>query len=217
MDDRLKWREASRDEVVQRHPPVSRRGFEKPRLLGAAEITSFGGNVSIPLFSLNNNNDQQLKIFDLPVTSGISGGVANAVAANLAAMRHPEPLGGEVFNVGVGERIRLLASAVGGLFTGKERVEAELQRFYHDEPGFIQEFARESDVAFVLEAGRENGDIVSARKGITTIHVELTGRAAHAGVEPERGRHAATPALTVIWVPPPPPCAPPACPVLRPS
>jgi UDP-glucose 4-epimerase len=34
--------------------------------------------------------------------------VANAVAANLAAMRHPEPLGGEVFNVGTGRRIRLL-------------------------------------------------------------------------------------------------------------
>lgn len=34
--------------------------------------------------------------------------VANAVAANLAAMRHPEPLLGEVFNVGTGERIRLL-------------------------------------------------------------------------------------------------------------
>jgi UDP-glucose 4-epimerase len=34
--------------------------------------------------------------------------VANAVAANLAAMRHPVPLGGEDFNVGVGERIRLL-------------------------------------------------------------------------------------------------------------
>jgi len=34
--------------------------------------------------------------------------VASAVSANLAAMRHPEPLGGEVFNVGVGERIRLL-------------------------------------------------------------------------------------------------------------
>ena len=34
--------------------------------------------------------------------------VANAVAANLAAMRHPEPLRGEVFNVGVGEQIRLL-------------------------------------------------------------------------------------------------------------
>jgi UDP-glucose 4-epimerase len=34
--------------------------------------------------------------------------VANVVAANLAAMRHPEPLGGEVFNVGTGRRIRLL-------------------------------------------------------------------------------------------------------------
>jgi UDP-glucose 4-epimerase len=34
--------------------------------------------------------------------------VANVLAANLAAMRHPEPLGGEVFNVGTGQRIRLL-------------------------------------------------------------------------------------------------------------
>jgi UDP-glucose 4-epimerase len=34
--------------------------------------------------------------------------VANAMAANLAALRHPEPLGGDVFNVGAGERIRLL-------------------------------------------------------------------------------------------------------------
>jgi nucleoside-diphosphate-sugar epimerase len=34
--------------------------------------------------------------------------VANAVAANLAAMRHPQPLGGGVFNVGTGQRIQLL-------------------------------------------------------------------------------------------------------------
>jgi len=34
--------------------------------------------------------------------------VANAVAANLAAMRHPGPLGGEVFNVGTAQRTRLL-------------------------------------------------------------------------------------------------------------
>jgi UDP-glucose 4-epimerase len=34
--------------------------------------------------------------------------VAGAVAANLAAMRHPKPLGGEVFNVGAGRRICLL-------------------------------------------------------------------------------------------------------------
>jgi UDP-glucose 4-epimerase len=34
--------------------------------------------------------------------------VANAVAANLAAMRHPAPLGGIALNVGTGQRIRLL-------------------------------------------------------------------------------------------------------------
>jgi UDP-glucose 4-epimerase len=34
--------------------------------------------------------------------------VANAVAANIAAMRHPEPLAGNVLNVGAGQSIRLL-------------------------------------------------------------------------------------------------------------
>ncbi len=34
--------------------------------------------------------------------------VTNAVAANIAAMRHPEPLGGNVFNVGSGQSIRLI-------------------------------------------------------------------------------------------------------------
>ena len=34
--------------------------------------------------------------------------VVNAVAANLAAMHHPDALGGDVFNVGSGQSIRLL-------------------------------------------------------------------------------------------------------------
>src|SRR2546421_6697946 len=41
------------------------------------------------------------------------------------------------------ERGRLLVSTVGGLFTRKEKGEAELQRFYQNEPAFLQEFARE--------------------------------------------------------------------------
>src|SRR5439155_980037 len=45
------------------------------------------------------------------------------------------------------ERVRLLVSAVGGLFTRKEKVEAELQRFYQNEPAFLQEFARELPTA----------------------------------------------------------------------
>ena len=40
-----------------------------------------------------------------------------------------------------------MTSILGGLFTRKERVEAELQRFYRDEPGVLQEFAREMPTA----------------------------------------------------------------------
>ena len=41
-----------------------------------------------------------------------------------------------------------------------------------------------------LEAARENGDIVSARKATRWFAVEALGKAAHAGVEPEKGRSA---------------------------
>jgi glutamate carboxypeptidase len=54
----------------------------------------------------------------------------------------------------------------------------------------ILEEARRSDAVLVLEAARENGNVVSSRKGVTTVRIEITGRAAHAGVEPERGRSA---------------------------
>ena len=55
---------------------------------------------------------------------------------------------------------------------------------------FIRQLAPEHDVALVLECARANGDIVSARKGIADYHMAITGRAAHAGVEPEKGRSA---------------------------
>jgi glutamate carboxypeptidase len=54
----------------------------------------------------------------------------------------------------------------------------------------IREQAVSADVCFVLESARENGAIVSARKGVRDFHVRYGGRAAHAGVEPERGRSA---------------------------
>jgi hypothetical protein len=37
---------------------------------------------------------------------------------------------------------------------------------------------------------RENGAVVTARKGVTNVHLRFEGRAAHAGVEPEKGRSA---------------------------
>jgi glutamate carboxypeptidase len=54
----------------------------------------------------------------------------------------------------------------------------------------IRDIAPQNDAALVLEGARENGDIVSARKGITDYTVIIHGRAAHAGVEPEKGRNA---------------------------
>jgi glutamate carboxypeptidase len=55
----------------------------------------------------------------------------------------------------------------------------------------IRAAAASSDVAFVLECARANGDLVSARKGTLDLRLHVRGRAAHAGVEPEKGRSAA--------------------------
>ncbi len=54
----------------------------------------------------------------------------------------------------------------------------------------IREAAADGDVALVLECARANGDIVSGRKGTLDLRLHLRGRAAHAGVEPEKGRSA---------------------------
>lgn len=54
----------------------------------------------------------------------------------------------------------------------------------------MRELAPGYDAALVLECGRENGDIVGARKGGGGFLLETHGRAAHAGVEPEKGAHA---------------------------
>ena len=62
----------------------------------------------------------------------------------------------------------------------------------------IRPLAAESDVALVLECARANGDIVSARKGILDLRIVVHGRAAHAGVEPEKGRSAILEAARIV-------------------
>ena len=54
----------------------------------------------------------------------------------------------------------------------------------------IREVAVQADACLVLECARANGDIVSSRKGIADLRIAIHGRAAHAGVEPEKGRSA---------------------------
>jgi len=55
----------------------------------------------------------------------------------------------------------------------------------------IRRKAKENDVAINLERGVPPDGVVVARKGSAIITVEITGRAAHSGLEPEKGRNAA--------------------------
>jgi glutamate carboxypeptidase len=54
----------------------------------------------------------------------------------------------------------------------------------------IEEHARAAAAALVLEASADGGALKSARKGVSTFEIDVVGRAAHAGLEPERGVNA---------------------------
>jgi glutamate carboxypeptidase len=62
----------------------------------------------------------------------------------------------------------------------------------------IRALAADVDACLVLECARANGDIVSSRKGILDARVTVHGRAAHAGVEPEKGRSAILAAADLV-------------------
>jgi glutamate carboxypeptidase len=62
----------------------------------------------------------------------------------------------------------------------------------------IRELARDADACLVLECARANGDIVSSRKGTLDARITVRGRAAHAGVEPEKGRSAILEAARIV-------------------
>ncbi|MCY4728293.1 M20/M25/M40 family metallo-hydrolase [Nocardioides sp. STR2] len=55
----------------------------------------------------------------------------------------------------------------------------------------LARLAAEHDVALCLECAREDGSVVIGRKGVVDVVLEVRGRSAHAGVEPERGVNAA--------------------------
>jgi glutamate carboxypeptidase len=54
----------------------------------------------------------------------------------------------------------------------------------------IEQLAGEAAVAYVLEAPLPSGALKTQRKGSAHYNVEITGRAAHAGIEPGRGASA---------------------------
>ncbi len=62
----------------------------------------------------------------------------------------------------------------------------------------IRRLAADVDACVVLECARANGDIVSSRKGNVSLAITVDGRAAHAGVEPEKGRSAILEAARIV-------------------
>jgi len=70
------------------------------------------------------------------------------------------------------------------LVTGDEELGSPSSR------GLIEDEARLAEAALVLEASADNGSLKTERKGVSLYDVRVIGRAAHAGLEPERGVNA---------------------------
>jgi glutamate carboxypeptidase len=67
------------------------------------------------------------------------------------------------------------------LFTSDEEIGSPGSR------ALIEETARDAALAYVLESPLPGGTLKTARKGTGDYLVRITGRAAHAGVEPQKG------------------------------
>jgi glutamate carboxypeptidase len=114
--------------------------------------------------------------FHVEGNRALGPGACDMKAGLLAAIYAVEALQSLGFN-----HFRQLAC----VFTSDEEVGAPSSR------EFVEALAAGMDAVLVLEAGRENGDIVGQRRGGGFYQLEVHGQSAHAGVEPEKGRSAA--------------------------
>ncbi|UOX92275.1 M20 family metallopeptidase [Amycolatopsis sp. FBCC-B4732] len=70
------------------------------------------------------------------------------------------------------------------LITGDEEIGSPRSR------PLIEDEAKSCDAVFVLEASADGGALKTRRKGVSRYWIEVEGRAAHAGLEPEKGVNA---------------------------
>ncbi|MGW0534007.1 M20 family metallopeptidase [Streptomyces sp. NPDC003032] len=78
------------------------------------------------------------------------------------------------------------------LVTGDEEVGSDTSR------KLIEETARQCAATFVLEAAADGGAVKTARKGTSDYELVVHGKAAHSGLEPEKGINAAIEAAHLI-------------------
>jgi len=84
------------------------------------------------------------------------------------------------------------ARTVDLLLTSDEEIGSEVGR------PFIEDLARGANAVLVLEAPFMNGDLKIARKGVGDYLIQVQGKAAHQGLEPEKGRNAVVSAAHLI-------------------
>jgi len=95
--------------------------------------------------------------------------------------------------------ILIALHAVGALLRewGEEHLDGVSLLFTADEElgsptsqPIIEQLSREAEAVLVFESGGPAGEVKVARKGVAIYQLEVVGRAAHAGVEPEAGVNA---------------------------
>lgn len=100
--------------------------------------------------------------------------------------------------------IDMKASQVAALYAMKALIEADEDAYKNvqivlnsdEEIGspssrvLIEEKAKGKKYALIMEPGRADGSVVSERKGGGQYSIRITGKGAHAGIEPQKGRSA---------------------------
>ncbi|MGO1398782.1 MAG: M20 family metallopeptidase [Brevibacterium yomogidense] len=104
-----------------------------------------------------------------PGTDDMKGGILIALHALGALLRH------------AGEE---QLDGVSVLITADEELGSPTSR------PLIEELSRDAEAVLVFESGGPAGQVKVARKGVAIYELEVVGRAAHAGVEPDRGVNA---------------------------
>jgi len=103
-----------------------------------------------------------------PGTVDMKAGLVQAIHALSVLVEHGSPLDGVVL-----------------LVTGDEEIGSVTSRW------LIEDEARGCEACFVFEGAGPRGSLKTGRKGTSLYRIEITGRAAHAGAEPEKGVNAA--------------------------